>query len=48
MRKIHPDDFARVAEVWDQSVINQTPHENEFRVMSADGTIAMSMDALFP
>jgi PAS domain S-box-containing protein len=36
--KIHPQDVKHVVEVWQRSLANGTPHENEFRVLAADGT----------
>ena len=38
MRKLHPDDIQRVSEVWEHSLATRTSHENEFRVLAADGT----------
>jgi two-component system CheB/CheR fusion protein len=38
MRKIHPEDIEHVVEVWQRSLANGTPHENEFRALAADGT----------
>lgn len=38
MRKIHPEDMEHVVEVWQRSLTNGTPHENEFRALAADGT----------
>jgi len=35
--KVHPDDLQRVMEVWDRSLAHGTPHEIEFRVLSAAG-----------
>jgi PAS domain S-box-containing protein len=35
--KVHPDDLQRVTEVWDRSLAHGTPHEIEFRVLSAAG-----------
>jgi PAS domain S-box-containing protein len=38
LQKLHPDDVQRTAESWQHSLATGTPHENEFRVMGADGT----------
>lgn len=52
MQKVHPDDIERVREVWERSLETRTPHENEFRVMTADGTyrnvLARSVPVLQP
>ncbi len=37
MSRIHPDDVEQVRRVWERSIATGTPHENEFRVMTADG-----------
>jgi len=34
---LHPDDVKHATEVWERSLATGTPHENEFRVMSAEG-----------
>lgn len=38
MKKLHPDDLQQVGETWERSLATRTSHENEFRVMAADGT----------
>jgi two-component system CheB/CheR fusion protein len=36
-RMVHPDDLDETLRVWENSLTTGTGHENEFRVMSADG-----------
>lgn len=36
--RVHPDDLARVSEVWQRSLEAGTPHEIELRIMAADGS----------
>ena len=35
---IHPDDRNRTIELWKESIASQTLHENQFRVLTRDGT----------
>jgi len=36
-RMVHPEDAEQLRKVWEHSLATGTPHENEFRVMSAQG-----------
>ena len=38
MQMLHPDDLEHVGRLWEQSLATGTSHENEFRVMTVDGT----------
>ncbi len=37
-RMLHPEDIGRVGEIWERSLATGTPHEVEFRVLSAEGS----------
>lgn len=38
LKAIHPDDRAHTIDLWNDSLANQTLHENQFRVLTRDGT----------
>jgi two-component system CheB/CheR fusion protein len=37
VKKLHPDDVEQASRLWERSLATGTPHENEFRVLGADG-----------
>ncbi|OCQ99742.1 histidine kinase [Oscillatoriales cyanobacterium USR001] len=39
LRKLHPDDYDRILNEWDQSIAKRIPFRSEYRFLRSDGTV---------